>query len=1355
MSSQTDRGPGRAPWGMRSLRGRLTLAFGVLVAALAGVGLVSYRQLDRVLDEQGWVIHTHEVIARANGLGRLCEELESGLGGFLLVGDEASLSRFQESRQHFSRTLEELGTKVSDNPEQVARLERLGKQMHLWEDQVALPRIRLQREAGLDMLQRTAAPGGLGGPVREELEQLLETMEARLGEAFPRGRLEVLSLSRALARQVSGARGFLLTGAPAERAAYQRGVEAFLRALDALRRLPGEAHLDGGEGTTTSPRPGSFDSLRPEDLARIERLFDSWTRSQLEPALEARGQQDKRQQAIGSLREDFLSGRGRRAMRVLEEMIQVFIATEEGLLAERIQQARLAQQRPQQALAVGTLVALCLGIVLATWLTRTLLAELGGDPETLVAMTRRLAEGELDEDLWEETRRATGLLAAIRSLRSLVDSLQEARRAEGLQAWVKTGVASLHDAMRGEFDEETLATRGVEALCKHLEAGVGALFLRSPEEELYSLRGSYAYTHRKQISEGFRSGEGLAGQAIREGQQILVRELPEDHVRVASGLGESRPRALVLTPLRGDSEGEGFLGVLEVGFLAEPRELDLEFLREAAAALAGRLRECRSQALVERSLQASQTLSEELQVQQEELQSANEELRVTNEELEEKNQLIQQRSRDVEAAREEVEAKAEELARASQYKSEFLANMSHELRTPLNSLLLLARGLAENAEGNLTPEQVQFAEVIEGSGQDLLSLINEILDLSKIEAGQMEIHPETVEIATLSGRLEQSFRHMAENRELDFEVLVEPETPEQLVTDSQRLEQVLRNLISNAIKFTERGGVTIRFSGADPTAASARPGDFLAIEVIDTGIGIAPEDQALVFEAFRQVDGGSSRRFGGTGLGLSISRELLGLLGGRLELESQPGQGSIFRMVLPREAPDLSGRESPRGSSLSILPPRVGPPESRGASAPPPRPPGRPLGSGSRPELAPLRPLPPLPPEESRGSILVIEDDVRFAGLLRDVCRENGLDCHVAATGEEGLELARGQVPDGLVLDLRLPGVDGWTVLRRLKENPSLRHVPVHILSGEEASLEALRRGALGQLTKPVSRDQIRDVLEDMLRISTSGERSVLVVSSDPQAGARLEALLDDGRLRIETAPLELGSLEVSGCQGFDCLVLEFDPETPEAGDFLDFLRSDRSRSLPPVVVHAEGEISEEFRTHLEAAEKELPLRRAGSEEDLLEEVTLFLHQLVGELPDRSQEILAERLDGGAEFAGRTLLVVDDDMRTTFALSRLLSARGARTLKAEDGQRALELLEEEPEVDLVLMDVMMPGMDGLETMRRLRAQPRYRKLPILALTAKAMPGDRQRCLEAGASDYLSKPIDQDRLLSMIRVWLAR
>ncbi|QTL02234.1 response regulator [Aquabacter sp. L1I39] len=909
--------------------------------------------------------------------------------------------------------------------------------------------------------------------------------------------------------------------------------------------------------------------------------------------------------------------------------------------------------------------------------------------------------------------------------------------------WVKSGVGELSAKIQQCTDLRDFANTLLTDLAPRLNAGVGVFFGFDAKREELSLSGSYGFRERRHMTPSYRLGEGLVGQCALERKPILLSPVPDDYIRIHSGTGEASPRCVLVMPIL--SQGR-LLAVLELASFAPFDAMRQRLMDDAADVVGLSLdnlqRALRTSDLLEQSQRQAQELQvaeEELRVQQEELRTTNdqlqqqsqrliaseEELRVQAEELQKSNAdlrrhsdaLTEQKDR-LSALQQETELKAADLERANQYKSQFLANMSHELRTPLNSMLILSQDLAENRSGNLDEEQVESASIIHSSGSNLLRLINEILDLSKVEAGKMEVMREPVSVAAFTQRMERNFRHVAQDKGLDFTVTCAPGLPATFISDEGKLEQITNNLLGNAFKFTHQGAVTVTFVTEDD-------GKTLTIEVTDTGIGIPGNKLDAIFEAFEQVDASSRRQYGGTGLGLAISRSLAHLLGGTLTVRSTMGEGTTFRLRLPIS---IGEGEATRSAVAPA-------PVDRGL-APAPR----------------LVPRTTITVEDDRDRlekgkplILVVEDDQVFARTLVNIVRRSGYQVLAAGDGESGLALARAHSPTGILLDIMLPGMDGWTVIEQLKQDPATRHIPVHIVSALEEAPRGRQMGAIGFLTKPVRSEQLVEALSALAHFAPGRQRRVLVVDDDEAARKAVIKLLSrDGVEVVATGSGEEAIARMDEAE-FDCLVLDLGLPGMSGFDVLENLAA-RSHHVP-VVIYSGREVTSEESLRLRNYTDSIVIKGALSPERLLDEVSLFLHSVRGE-----KGTLPDHPDG--DLAGRHVLVVDDDMRNIYALAKVLRGKGMTVTLAQDGAKALAQLEAHPDVEMVLMDIMMPVMDGYEAMAKIRARGgAWARLPIIALTAKAMKDDREKCLAAGANDYMAKPIDVPRLISMIRAWL--
>ncbi|HNT74998.1 MAG TPA: response regulator [Anaerolineae bacterium] len=959
---------------------------------------------------------------------------------------------------------------------------------------------------------------------------------------------------------------------------------------------------------------------------------------------------------------------------------------------------------------------------------------------------------------------------------------EAARDSLEAQIWQITGLTQLSDALRGEQDLSTLATHVIRCLCEYVDAPIGALFVRTGE--ILHLLAGHAYMYRKRSIHHCRVGEGMVGQAALEKRMLIFGEVPADYVAVMTGVVETPPRQLLVAPFL--YEGE-VVGVVELGKLTNFTRAQLDFIERALETIAiafnttqararidGLLTETRQQArMLQTREEALRTSNAELsaqtaalresesrlRAQQIELETANRELHETMSVLRTQQTQLDAQNRTLKEAQRELEQRAEELALASKYKSEFLANMSHELRTPLNSLLILARLMVDNGEGNLTEEQVESARIIYQSGSDLLKLINDILDLSKVEAGRMSFHFEPLALADLAAAMRVQFMPIAEQKALTFELTVAEDAPTVITTDRQRLEQVLKNLLSNAFKFTEKGRVALRIERPLPGDTPPMPHPpVVALHVVDTGIGMTPEQQQLIFEAFRQADGSTNRKYGGAGLGLAISREFVTRMGGHIGLQSDHGVGSTFVVFLPAgdQLRDISGtaEETPGAGGV---PTRAQQPASvaKGSETPSkdstPNPAAGPAFADDRESL-----------EVGDKVLLVIEDDARFAKIVYDYAHSQHFKCLVAVDGESGLSLASRYRPSAIVLDLSLPRISGWNVLDLLKNDADTRHIPVHIISASDQNLDAYRMGAIGFLTKPVTSEGMTQAFQKITQFIAKDIRALLVVEDDPELRYSIKQLLGAADIQIHEAATGQEALDLLRSRPFDCMILDL--SLPDMTGFELLERINVEATTPeapgihkcPVIVYTGRALTEEESHRLMRYADSIIIKGARSPERLLDETALFLHQVVARMPADKQRTIKQLHSREGLLEGKSILLVDDDMRSAFALSKALREKAIKVNIAPSGAKALETLAATPaDFDIILMDIMMPEMDGYETIRQIRADSRLRNLPILALTAKAMKGDAEKCIAAGANDYLAKPVDMDRLFSMLRVWLYR
>ncbi|MCP3888721.1 MAG: response regulator, partial [Desulfobulbaceae bacterium] len=964
------------------------------------------------------------------------------------------------------------------------------------------------------------------------------------------------------------------------------------------------------------------------------------------------------------------------------------------------------------------------------------------------------------------------------SLNRMLTTLENADIKTSNQDWMKTGEADLNNTISGERDLSALCQKAITFIAKYVGVQVGTFYAWNSEKQEFTLISNYAFKERKGLTNRFKLGEGLAGQAALEKESILFSDIPKDYIKIESSLGNAVPKNIFVIPLIFENN---VMGVIELGISSTFTKLEIDFIEHSGEILAVALNTAMFNEKLEKLLEYTKEQSQELKEQQEELKAANEELeeqtevlkqsesklqlqqeelQASNEELKEKTEILEVQKNEIETKnaslkvkQQEVEEKARQLELATRYKSEFLANMSHELRTPLNSLLILANMLHANDEKNLTEDQVESAASIHRSGQNLLRLINDILDLSKIEAKKIELDVRNVKIENLSKSCKTEFQHMAKQKGVEFNIEIKEGVPETIVTDELRISQIIRNLMGNAIKFIDKGSVSLIFSRPENQAKITRKDlvrdKTIAISIADTGPGIPKDHLLLIFEAFKQVDGSISRRHGGTGLGLSISRELASLIGGELTAESTVGEGTVFTLFIPEtftlsvekeiikpEQKSGSDQDSkPRQKNLSEI--------SRSPETETPQ----------KNEINYKKSVEDNIVYSNSKTMLIIEDDNEFASILADFFEKNGYKSIVASDGETGIKFVIEHEPTAIILDIGLPGVDGWAVLNELKNNPSTRHIPVHIMSAFDNTQQGLERGAVGYLTKPVDPEGLQKALNRIEGVLASDVKKLLVVEDNRELRSTILKLMETNDIRAVAVDTGEKALALLKKQKFDCMVLDLGLPDISGFELLDIINTDDAMKKIPVIIYTGRDLSSEETEKLEEYASSIVLKSAISIERLLDETALFMHRVENKLPKKHQEMIQNLRDRESILPGKKVLLVDDDMRNAFALNKFLKSKGLDVTIADNGEKCLELLDQGKKPNIILMDIMMPVMDGYETMKRIRKHKKFKDIPILALTAKAMETDREECIKCGANDYLSKPLDVSKLLTMLRVWL--
>ncbi|ASG24871.1 hybrid sensor histidine kinase/response regulator [Nitrospirillum viridazoti CBAmc] len=976
-----------------------------------------------------------------------------------------------------------------------------------------------------------------------------------------------------------------------------------------------------------------------------------------------------------------------------------------------------------------------------------LAANLTTQVRAIAEVATAVTKGDLTRSIQVDAR---GEVAELKdNINTMIDNLRLTTDRNTEQDWLKTNLARFTNMLQGQRDLSTVGRMLLTELTPLVGAHQGVIY-QMDEEGPRSLRlvSGYADDATHGHPQRLQIGEGLIGQCAADKRRILITEMPANVVPISSGLFKAIPQSVVVLPVQFEGQVKA---VIELASMTAFTGLQMTFLEQLTASIGIVLNSIEATMQTEGLLKQSQQLAAELQAQQGELQQTNEQLEQKAQQLAERNVEVERKNQEIEQARRALEEKATELSLTSKYKSEFLANMSHELRTPLNSILILGQQLSENPDGNLTPKQVEFSRTIHGAGTDLLNLISDILDLSKIESGTVSVEAEEIFFSNLLDTVARPFRHEAENRRLAFDVQLDPVLGRTLTTDSKRLQQVLKNLLSNAFKFTETGGVRLTVSAPASGWSSDHPilkqsPKVVAFEVSDTGIGIPTEKQKIIFEAFQQADASTSRKYGGTGLGLAISRELANLLGGEIHLRSTPGSGSTFTLYIPATylAPVHTARAVTSNAAANDHRPALVPADANWRHA------------AGLPERALEQVVDDrLDIQPGDAVLLIVEDDPHYSRVMVDLARDKGFKVLVAMRGIDALDLARQYQPTAVSLDVFLPDMLGWTVLSQLKHNPATRHIPVQIITLDEDRQHGLARGAFSFMSKPTSPDVLDSALERIKEYAQPRRKRLLVVEDNAAELMSITELLGHDDIEVLAAGTGAEALKTLREKPCDCVVLDLRLPDMTGFEVLEVISADSNLCDVPVIVFTGRELSAEEDAKLHAMARSIVVKGVESPERLLDETSLFLHRVVADLPADKRRML-ERLHGSDEdLVGSTVLLVDDDARNIFALSSVLERRGMRVLAATTGREAITLIEQTPDIAIVLMDIMMPEMDGYQTMGVIRANPAFRRLPIVALTAKAMKGDREKCLEAGASDYLAKPVNTEQLLSALRMWLHR
>jgi CheY-like chemotaxis protein/signal transduction histidine kinase/CHASE3 domain sensor protein len=1154
------------------------------------------------------------------------------------------------------------------------------------------------------------------------------------------------SLSGSLMQAQGAARGYVLAPSAPFQTTFETAALDINQEFGALRTF-----------TADSPREQErLDKLQPAVALRLNEL-------QKLMGLNAPAPLDKQ------TRISIIVQEGQQKSDEIHDLAAQMENEERSLLATRQNASAKASSWTMATVTYGTVLAFFVVGGIGLLITRSILGSL----QILREGAAKLGGGDYDYRVMVRSRDEIGELAT--AFNQMGEQVQQRQLILAEQEWLKSSLTKFSALFQGQRDSTIVCQTILTELAALIEARHSVIYVPAGREIADGLKLQAGYACQNPPPH-LKPGENLAGQCFLEKKRILLPEIPSDYLKIGSALGDARPTTIVIQPALFEGHVKA---VLELASFQPFTTIQLAFLNQLAESIGIVLSTIEAGMRTEELLKQSQLLSaslqtktdrlleseillqqqqEELKVSNEELEQTNEELRQTTEEIEEKANLLTDQKREMEHANQELEqaratleSKARQLALTSKYKSEFLANMSHELRTPLNSLLILAKMLEENRENNLSDKQVQYAKTIHSSGGDLLDLINDILDLSKIESGTVDLQPDNMRFKDFSQFVQNTFHHVAETKKLDFQIQLDLQLPATMNTDVRRLQQVIKNLISNAFKFTEKGAVGLQVrpvrSGWDSQCETLNhAGGVIAFAVTDTGIGIPSDKQQLIFEAFQQADAGTALKFGGTGLGLSISREITRLLGGSLKVESELHQGSTFTLYLPVTLSEPGVR--------NLLQQRTGPAAEARVTLPP--------YSGAEGRIMAAHHLTDTTVEDDRANLkagdlvlLIVEDDRNFASVLVDYARDKRFKAVVAHTAAHGILLASQIKPTAIMLDIRLPDNDGWMVLDWLKHDPKTRHIPVHIVTVDEERERSLRLGAVSFIQKPVSKAALDEALTQTIDFINRPVKKLLIVEDVSVQRQNLVDLIGNGDVVTTAVATGAEALAALANNHFDCIVLDLGLPDMSGTQLIEAIQKECGLRAPPIIVYTSKELTREEETQLRRVSESIVIKDVRSPERLLDETALFLHRVQSKLPESKRRMIEQVHRTDSVLSQRKVLVVDDDVRNIFAITSALESYQMQVIYAENGQAGIDMLKSHPDVEIVLMDVMMPGMDGFEAISRIRQIDQFKKLPIISVTAKAMKDDREKCLQVGASDYITKPVDMDQLRSLLRVWLYK
>ncbi|MFK5970284.1 MAG: response regulator [Candidatus Marithrix sp.] len=1377
---------------------KISLGFATILILMIAMGTTLLLSLEHLKD--GFILlveHDQPILSNAHKLAKLIVDMETGERGFLITGKEEFLEPFNAGIIEFNSLLATEKKLVGDNQSQIEVFNKIIQLHNDWLEQAAYPEISKRREVNKATVTakklQEIIQAGIGKNILDNLRGILAQLETNLRTRNDlEGIILIIKIAKNMVDQETGERGFIITGADNFLEPYHAGRKQLATNIINLN-----SHLTGTNDLAL--------------LEQIKSLTKQWIEQAAKLEISARREMDANSITMTDVTNMVQAGTGKNILDAIRIQFDKLIQTEEQLNLERSSDVKnnviFMNNIAIWLIIISILISVVLGITISRNITYPLqkliilannilmgnMKQIAGlQNHNEIKQIRRDEIGEIEHSFYTiadyfkniiddviqiskglakgqqittEVEYQGDFIQIKTSLETASSKLMKATAQNSIQNWIKNGQTSLNEIIQGEQEIFTTSKKIISFLTTYVDAQIGLFYLLKEEEgqQYLQLIASYAYIQDDKLINKLPLTEGLAGQAALEKKVILRIQTPEECPPIiVSGLARSLPKYILLLPFLYENKVKG---VIEIGATATMTDIQRNFLEQIMPNIGIAINTANSSYKMQILLQQSQQQAKELQTQQErlqesngELQSQSEELQTQQEELRESNETLEERTQDLEHQKIKIQEKnqaleiskiemekakiamtlkAEELELASKYKSEFLANMSHELRTPLNSLLILSQLLADNHNGNLDVKQVEYAETINSAGNDLLTLINDILDLSKVEAGKVEMQWGKISLTNLLASIEQKFSPIANDKGVGFQLNIENDIPSTLVTDSQRVKQIINNLLSNAFKFTSKGEVKlivqypIKLPAIIEKLKLKNP---IAISVIDNGIGIPQNKQQTIFEAFQQEDGSTSRRYGGTGLGLSISRQLARLLGGELTLVSEKDKGSTFTLYLPnKDSSQIPNKvQHVTQTDSTLLTTEYQSPKEV-------------LRSDDRDNLS-----------SSDITILIIEDDRKFSNIIIELAKAKGFKCLLAEDGLIGLELAEEYVPDAIILDIGLPKMDGLTLMRKLKDKSSTRHIPVHFMSASDQTIDAKKMGAIGYLIKPINMEKLIEAFKKIERFLSKTVKTLLIVADSKPNQQRIMDLVTSENLQVEVSITGEDACKKILSTNYDCVILDMDLEQGSGGKLLEKMHQETGQPCKiPIIAYSDRDLTTEEEALLLRCSNKMPIKSVSSPENLVDETTLFLHQIEANLPGNKRKMLHMVHDKKTILKNKKILIIDDDERNIFALATILENNEVEVICGLNGKEGLEILRKNNDIAIVLMDIMMPEMDGYETIREIRKQAKYRNLPIIALTAKAMKDDRIKCIEAGANDYLAKPVDTDKLLSLMRVWLYR